>query len=450
VDRPHFGTDGLRGNANRELTVELALAIGRAAARVFRPSGFVVGRDTRQSGSLLQAAICAGIAAEGVDVFDVGVIPTPGVAACSAARDQPAVIISASHNPFSDNGIKLLAPGGLKLSVEAELGIEAELDRVLEDPESEPARPTGAGVGRIVLYSEGYATYRAHLIAALEGRRLDGLKVVIDGANGAASAIAPDVFEALGAQVTTLACTPDGTNINDACGSTHPRGLAAAVLAEGADLGLAFDGDADRLIAVDARGTIVDGDSLLALFAVDLKARGELTDDTVVVTVMTNLGFHNAMATRHITVLQTPVGDRHVLAELEAKGLALGGEQSGHIIFRRRATTGDGTLSGLMAADLMVRSGKPLDVLLDGLVKRLPQVIVNVAVAGGEAVVQDTRVRTAVADAEALLGTGGRVLLRPSGTEPLVRVMVEASGEVQAQQCADSLADAVRSAAGDA
>jgi phosphoglucosamine mutase len=446
VGRTRFGTDGVRGTANAELTAELALALGHAAARVLRAPAFVVGRDTRRSGTLLQAALSAGLAAEGADVVDVGVLPTPGVAYCAEQRALPAAMVSASHNPFADNGIKLFGPGGTKLAVEVEASVEAAIDAVL-GADAVPG-PTGRAVGTIAPDDGAAAAYRRHLATALDGRRLDGLRVVLDCANGAAAAVAPAAFEALGAQVTTLACDPDGANINDGCGSTHPEALAAAVPAVGADLGLAFDGDADRVVAVDHTGSVVHGDRLMALFTVDLASRDELTGNTVVVTVMTNLGFRLAMAERGIQVLETPVGDRHVLMALEADGLALGGEQSGHIVFRHRATTGDGVLSGLLLADLLVRSDRSLPELADGLMEQLPQRLVNVRVADAGRLSAAAPVWAAVREAEARLGDTGRVLLRPSGTEPLVRVMVEAATEDEATEVAQSLAGIVERSLG--
>jgi phosphoglucosamine mutase len=441
--RPGFGTDGVRGVANVELTTELAVALGRAAARVLRPPAVVVGRDTRRSGPMLQAALSAGLAAEAADVVDVGVMPTAGVAYCAERRGLPGAVVSASHNPFSDNGIKLFDATGVKLSPELETAVEAELGRVLA---------TGRGAGGAVgwLSSDPVAAdgYRCHLADALAGRRLDGLSVVVDCANGAASAVAPRVLADLGASVEAVFAEPDGTNINAGCGSTHPARLAEAVVAARADLGLAIDGDADRLVAVDHRGEVLDGDVLLAVFAVDLAARGALTGGGVVVTVMTNLGFRLAMAERGIAVVETPVGDRHVLAALDDEGFELGGEQSGHVVFRSRSTTGDGILTGLLLADTVVRSGRPLAELGAGLVERVPQVLVNVGVPdpgrlGGAAAVWD-----AVAEVEAELGSKGRVLLRPSGTEPLVRVMVEAPSAQLAADAAARLRTVVEGALG--
>ena len=443
-----FGTDGVRGVANEELTAELALALGRATARILPAPAFVIGRDTRLSGPLLQAAFSAGLAAEGTDVVDLGVLPTPGVATHAARRGVPGAVVSASHNPYGDNGIKLFSLLGTKLPVEIETEIEGELAAVLADPQRPPARPTGAAVGRLSVDPEAADLYAAHLMATLGGRRLDGLRVVVDCANGAASAVAPPVLTAAGATVTALHDTPDGTNINDGCGSTDPSELARAVVSSAADLGLALDGDADRVIAVDGSGEIVDGDVLLALFALDLASRDELAGNTVAVTVMTNLGFRLAMEAHGIAVLETDVGDRHVLAALDAEGLSLGGEQSGHIIFRSRSTTGDGVLTGLALADLMVRRGEGLASLAAGLVERVPQRLVNVRVVEPGRLADCAEVWEAVVKAEAELGHAGRVLLRPSGTEPFVRVMVEAPDPDQADAVAAQLAGVVEAVLG--
>jgi phosphoglucosamine mutase len=443
-----FGTDGVRGVANDELTAELAVAIGRATARVLPAPAFVIGRDTRRSGPMLAAALAAGFATEGADVIDLGVLPTPGVAAVAAHRHLPGAVVSASHNPFGDNGIKLFSSLGTKLPVELETDVEHEIASILADAERPPRRPTGFGVGRILVDHDAADLYRAQLVAANEGRRLDGLHIVVDCANGAASEFAPGVLATLGARVTALSDAPDGTNINDKCGSTHPDDLARTVAELGADLGLALDGDADRVIAVDHTGTLVDGDVLLALFALDLAGRGHLAGNTVVVTVMTNLGFRLAMEGRGIGVRETDVGDRHVLAALDADGLALGGEQSGHIIFRTRSTTGDGVLTGIALADLVQRAGRPLADLAHGLVERVPQILVNVPIPQPGRLADCAEVWEAVAKAEAELGHEGRVLLRPSGTEPLVRVMVEARAEGQANQVAAHLADVVKGALG--
>jgi phosphoglucosamine mutase len=435
LTRPGFGTDGVRGVANAELTPELATGLGRAAARVLGARAFVVGRDTRQSGTMLQAALSAGIASGGADVFDLGVLPTAGVAYVAERRGLPAVMVSASHNPYLDNGIKFFDEAGLKLAPD----VEAEVEAALAAPAPAPA----ARVGVLAADSGAVAEYQRHLVESLEGRRLDGLRVVVDCANGAASGVAPKVFAQLGAAVEPLFVEPDGTNINAACGSIHPQRLAEEVVVRGADLGLALDGDADRLVAVDHTGALLDGDVLLAIFAIDLATRGELVGNGIVVTVMTNLGFRLAMARRGISVHETPVGDRQVLAALDDAGLALGGEQSGHIVFRRRATTGDGVLTGLLLADAVVRAGRPLAELAGGLVERVPQVLLNVAVPDPGLLAQADGVWKAVAEIEAELGDAGRVLLRASGTEPLVRVMVEAPTHALAAEAASRLSRVV-------
>ncbi len=440
-----FGTDGVRGVANRELTPELALALGRAAARVLGGDRWLIGSDTRRSGPLLAAALAAGLASEGAEVTDLGVLPTPGVALLSAADEVPAAMISASHNAFGDNGIKLFARGGRKLTDEVEAQLEAELGTLLV-PDGARTRPEGAAVGTVTTDPSGAARYRAHLVeVVLEGRRLDGVRVVIDTANGAASALAADVLGALGATVTAIHDRPDGTNINDGCGSTYPADLQAAVVAAGADLGLAFDGDADRVIAVDAAGALVDGDQIIGICAIDRHRRGLLAADTVVVTVMSNLGFRQGMAAHGISVVDTKVGDRYVLEELDRGGYSLGGEQSGHVIFRELASTGDGILTGLTVLDLVVRSGRPLADLAAEAMVRLPQVLVNVRTPRRDPQLLE-HLAAEVAAAEARLGDRGRVLLRPSGTEPLVRVMVEAPTDAEAHELAEGLAGAVRAA----
>jgi phosphoglucosamine mutase len=441
-----FGTDGIRGVANAELGAELVMALGRAAARALPARCFLVGRDTRRSGPLLQAALSAGMASEGADVVDLGVLPTPGVAWLAAQRGYPAAVVSASHNLFADNGIKLFAAGGLKLPDITEEAIEEELVRVLESagPLSRP--PVGHGVGRLWVEPDARQLYVDHLVGALEGRDLTGIRVVVDCANGAASTVAPEVFERLGADVRAIANSPDGSNINDGCGSTHPELLAAEVIASGADVGLALDGDADRLLAVDHTGGVATGDELLSLFATDLAGRGKLAGNTVVVTVMTNLGFRLAMDARGIAVRETQVGDRYVLEALNGDGLTLGGEQSGHIVFRELATTGDGVLTGVMLLDLLNRLGAPLAELAPRSMQRLPQVLDNVAAPRPAEAVADPAVQAEVAAVEAELGRRGRVLLRASGTEPLVRVMVEAEDEEAARAASARLCAVVETA----
>jgi phosphoglucosamine mutase len=429
-----FGTDGVRGVANAELTPELVLSLGRAAARVLPGSTFLIGRDTRVSGPLLQAALSAGLAAEGADVVDLGVVPTPAVAYASADRGLPAAMISASHNPYTDNGVKFFLAGGRKLSD----AIEADLEAAL----AHPPGPAPA-VGHITPFSPSNDVgYEAHILQSTDGRGLDGLHVVVDCANGAASDVGPRVLREMGAQVDVIHAEPDGTNINHGCGSTHSQSLQAAVVEAGADAGLALDGDADRVLAVDHTGALVDGDQLMALLAVDLRAQGRLHDDTLVVTVMSNLGLRLAMAEAGIAVHETAVGDRYVLEALEEHGWSLGGEQSGHVIFRDLATTGDGLLTGVQVLDAMRRTGRSLAELA-AVMTRLPQVLRNVRVGSRDGLDDAAEVWAAVAAVEQRLGRTGRVLLRPSGTEPVVRVMVEAGDEADAAAAVDELCQVV-------
>jgi phosphoglucosamine mutase len=439
-----FGTDGVRGVANSDLTPEVVLALGRAAARTVPGWGFVLGRDTRRSGPLLEAAFAAGLASEGANVTSLGVAPTPAVAWAAARSGAPAAMVSASHNPFSDNGVKVFAPGGRKLGADLEAELEAELHRLLHH-ESTGAPRTGDAVGSIEASTAELEGWEEAVCASLEGRDLTGLRVVLDCANGAASALGPEVLRRLGAEVRAIHCEPDGVNINAGCGSTHPEDLQAAVLDQGADVGIALDGDADRALAVDAAGRLVDGDQLLAVLAIDRLERDLLPGRAVVATVMTNLGFRHGMAARGIAVVETPVGDRHVLDALDAESLVLGGEQSGHLIFRDLATTGDGTLTAAQVLDAVARRG-PLAELADAAMTRLPQVLRNVRVAARASDVAG-RIAAEVHDAETELGDGGRVLVRPSGTEPLVRVMVEAPTEAEAARVADRLVAAVEHAA---
>jgi phosphoglucosamine mutase len=421
-----FGTDGVRGVANSELSPELALAIGRAAARILGPGSFLVGRDTRRSGPLMQSAFSAGLASEGIDVIDLGVMPTPGVACIASRRGLPAAVISASHNPFQDNGVKLLGPGGIKLDEETERTIEEELTAVLTGTVGHVRLPQGAGVGAMTADDIAAAEYETALVDTLQGRRLDGLSVVLDCANGAASSYAARVFAAAGAGVTAIADAPDGTNINEGCGSTHPEALAQKVVEQGADAGLAFDGDADRLVAVTPSGQVLDGDQLLAIFAVDLRDRGLLAGETMAITILSNLGLKLAMAEAGIAVHETPVGDRHLSAALETHGWMLGGEQSGHIILRHLFPTGDGMLTGLALLDVIRRRSQDLDTMASSAMTRLPQIMRNVVVADRDHLEKAEGIWEAVAAEEVRLGRRGRVVVRASGTEPLVRVMVEA------------------------
>ncbi|MFG2882265.1 phosphoglucosamine mutase [Streptomyces sp. NPDC048297] len=448
-----FGTDGVRGVANADLTAEMALGLSVAAAHVLAEAGTfeghkptaVVGRDPRASGEFLQAAVVAGLASAGVDVLIVGVLPTPAVAHLTGALGADlGVMLSASHNAMPDNGIKFFARGGHKLADELEDRIEAVYE---SHRHGEPwERPTGAGVGRVRSYDEGFEQYVAHLLSVLPNR-LDGLKIVLDEAHGAAAGVSPAAFSRAGAEIVTIGTEPDGLNINDGCGSTHLDKLKAAVLDHGADLGIAHDGDADRCLAVDHTGAEVDGDQILSVLALSLRERSELRADTVVATVMSNLGFKLAMEREGIRLVQTAVGDRYVLEEMKQHGYALGGEQSGHVIILDHATTGDGTLTGLLLAARVAQTGRSLRELTS-VMERLPQVLVNVPDVDKARVKTSADLAAAVAEAERELGSTGRVLLRPSGTEPLVRVMVEAADIDQARTVAGRLADAVKSALG--
>ncbi|MCD9144692.1 phosphoglucosamine mutase [Streptomyces albireticuli] len=448
-----FGTDGVRGVANADLTAELALGLSVAAAHVLAEAGTfeghrpvaVVGRDPRASGEFLEAAVVAGLASAGVDVLRVGVLPTPAVAYLTGALGADlGVMLSASHNAMPDNGVKFFARGGHKLADELEDRIE---QTYRSHASGEPwDRPTGAGVGRVRDYDQGFDNYVAHLIGVLPNR-LDGLKVVIDGAHGAAARVSPEAFARAGAEVVTIGTEPDGLNINHECGSTHLEKLRHAVVEHGADLGVAHDGDADRCLAVDAKGNEVDGDQILAVLALAMREAGSLRKNTVVATVMSNLGFKLAMEREGVDFVQTAVGDRYVLEEMKAHGYALGGEQSGHVIVLDHATTGDGTLTGLMLAARVSATGRSLADLA-GVMERLPQVLINVRDVDKTRVKSSPELTEAVETAERELGSTGRVLLRSSGTEPLVRVMVEAADIEQARTVAQRLADVVKSALG--
>ena len=441
-----FGTDGARGVANVDITAELALDLAVAAAHVLGEAGAfadqrptaVVGRDPRASGEFLEAAVVAGLASAGVDVHRLGVVPTPGAAFLTAALDADmGVMISASHNAMPDNGIKFLSRGGHKLDDAIELAIE----RRLEEPWQ---RPTGAAVGRIGDSGTAVHEYVRHLEHTTDAR-LDGLRIVLDCANGAAFEVGPRVLAELGADVVAIHAEPDGININLKCGSTHLGDLRAAVINHSADAGFAFDGDADRCLAVDANGDVIDGDQILAVLAMAARAAGRLHDDTVVATVMSNLGFVQALRAAGLTVVQAAVGDRYVLEAMRAGGFTLGGEQSGHVIMSDYATTGDGVLTALHVAAQMVTTGKKLADLA-AVMTRLPQVLINVPDVDKSRTGSDVAVLAAVVEAEAQLADTGRVLLRPSGTEPLVRVMVEAASHDQAIEVAERLAAVVGSA----
>jgi len=439
-----FGTDGVRGKANELLTPELALELAQAASVVLglsqsedgRKPVAVVAKDPRISGDFLSAAIEAGLAASGVDVMDAGTLPTPAAAFLVGDLDADfGVMISASHNAAPDNGIKFLARGGKKLDDSLEDAIEA----CLKMPKP---RPTAGEVGRVARFADAEDRYIMHLLQALPNR-LDGLKVVLDCAHGAASGCSPEVFKAAGAEVIVIGADPDGININDGYGSTHLEKLQAVVLENGADLGIAHDGDADRCLAVDHEGTVVDGDQIMAVMALDMKDRGELKDNTLVATVMSNLGLKLAMEAAGITLKQTGVGDRYVLEGMHEGNYSLGGEQSGHVIFSKHATTGDGVLTGLMIAARVKATGKSLKELASVLTV-LPQVLINVRGVDKAAAPECEPLLVDIAAAEARLGSTGRVLLRPSGTEPVVRVMVEAATHDQAQAEAETLAASVK------
>jgi len=437
-----FGTDGVRGKAFTELTESYATALGIVAVDVLKLKDVVIGRDTRESGQRIESAFAAGCAASGARVHLLGVAPTPAIAAIASAQGFAGASITASHNEYSDNGIKIFAVGGIKLTSEQERAIESRLE--------EPSRSAGRSAGGSAAAStRGFidarsllARYEQQVVQTVTANAFAQVHIVLDCANGAMSTVAPEVFAKIGAKVTVINCEPDGRNINADCGATHPKVISAAVRLHSADIGLAFDGDGDRVIAVDHVGNIVDGDHLIALAARDLRDQGQLADNTVVVTVMTNVGFHRAMKARGINVVTTIVGDRAVLAELDAHGYALGGEQSGHIIYRKLATTGDGLLAGVLLVDMVRRAGVPLQQLAESAMTSFPQVLLNVKVAQRGVDVGDI-FAAEVGAAQDKLGDTGRVLLRSSGTENLVRVMVEAQTHEQAQEIAENLAAVV-------
>ena len=439
-----FGTDGIRGLANGPLlTAETALAAAVAAAHILVESSSenlrpiaIVGQDSRASGEFLEAAVIAGLASAGVDVYRVGTLPTPAIAHLVAARGADlGVMISASHNAMADNGIKLFARGGGKLDD----AVEAAIEKRMGEPWN---RPTGRGVGRVYNDEQAAAQYIDHLLASVK-TPLTGLKIVVDCANGAASYVAPLVYQKAGATVVAIHDSPDGWNINENCGSTHLEDLQAAVIREAADFGIAHDGDADRCLAVDSSGAVIDGDVIMTILAIGFKARGALAANTIVGTVMSNLGFMHAMKNAGINVETTAVGDRHVLERMLEKDYSLGGEQSGHLIIRAHANTGDGLLTALALGQEVASSGKSLTELASAM-QSFPQVLINVSGVAKEKLPTSVRIAEAVTDAERTLGDEGRVLLRASGTEPLVRVMVEASSDSLAQEVAGSLAAVVK------
>jgi len=443
-----FGTDGIRGLANRDLTAELALNVSVAAAHILvesssnkdhRPTA-IVGQDSRASGEFLEAAVVAGLTSAGVNVYRVGVLPTPAIAhLVGESGADLGVMISASHNAMPDNGIKLFARGGGKLDDAIEARIEARIGEAWE-------RPTGLNVGRSIIDESATERYLKHLLASVE-TPLKGLKVVVDCANGASSFVAPEAYRRAGAEVIAIFNQPNGWNINEDCGSTHLHQLRAAVIKEGADVGIAHDGDADRCLAIDGAGNEIDGDHILTLLARGFKARGKLKGNTVVATVMSNFGFMHAMKDAGINIETTSVGDRYVLENMIANDYSLGGEQSGHVIMREFANTGDGILTALQLLQEIVRTGKTLQELSSAMV-RFPQVLINVKDVAKEKLGSSEVIAAAVKSAEDLLGDSGRVLLRASGTEALIRVMVEASSDSLAQEVARQLADTVKNELG--
>ncbi|ABZ84097.1 phosphoglucosamine mutase [Heliomicrobium modesticaldum Ice1] len=453
-----FGTDGVRGVANSELTPELAFKLGRAGAYVLSKEApqprIVIGKDTRISGDMLEAALIAGITSVGGEALPVGVLPTPGIAYLTRKLKATAgVVISASHNPVADNGIKFFSASGFKLPDAVEEEIERyvlgekgqSLDNVGGDAEGRhddglPA-PTGALVGRVRPVADAETLFVEYLKSTVPVD-FSGLKVVVDGANGAAYQVAPRILRELGAEVVTICCTPDGTNINDGCGSTHPEKLCEAVVAHGAHVGLAHDGDADRLIAVDEKGRIVDGDRIMVTCALHMKAKGQLPKDTVAVTVMSNMGLHLALKRAGIRILETKVGDRYVLEALLREGASFGGEQSGHILFLQHNTTGDGVLTGLQLLTVLKETGKPLSELAAQM-EQLPQLLVNVRVKD-KGCMNAPEAQAAVEAGKAKLAGRGRILVRPSGTEPLIRVMGEGPDPEELKQVVEAIADVFR------
>ncbi len=440
----YFGTDGVRGVANSELTPELAFELGRYGGYVLAHGGtakptVVVGRDTRVSGIMLESALVAGLLSTGAEVMRLGVISTPGVAYLTRELNaQAGVMISASHNPVQDNGIKFFGSDGYKLSDAQEADIEALLDA----KEDTLPRPTGVDLGHTSDYFEGGQKYLSFIKSTIDGD-LEGLKIALDGAHGSTYSLAPYLFGDLEADTVTIGCNPDGNNINDGVGSTHPEGLAELVVDSGSDFGLAFDGDGDRIIAVDEKGQIVDGDQIMFILAQSMHNEGTLKDNMVVSTVMSNLGFYKALDAFDIKSNKTKVGDRYVVEEMRNGKYNLGGEQSGHIVMMDYNTTGDGLLTGVHLASIIKKSGKTLSELA-GQMKKYPQRLVNIRVSDKHAVEEHSAVAESIAKVEAEMNGEGRVLVRPSGTEPLVRVMVEAKTEEDAERFVHSISDVVR------
>jgi phosphoglucosamine mutase len=444
----YFGTDGVRGVANRDLTPELAFKLGRAGAYVLTRGAerarIAVGKDTRISGDMLEAALVAGITSVGVDVVRLGVIPTPGVAYLTRElKTDAGVMISASHNPVPDNGIKFFGGDGFKLT-DAQ---EAEFEALLDAAEDTLPRPIGEHVGRVLEQTDAGELFTAYQKSTIRNR-FDGVKVVLDCGNGAVSALAADVFRSLGAEVVSLFEQPTGININVGCGSTHPEVVQKAVVEHGAAIGLSFDGDADRLIAVDEQGNLVDGDYIMAILGLAMRERGELQGNTIVATVMSNIGFLKAMSEQGLNVIKAAVGDRYVMEAMREGNYVLGGEQSGHIIMLRHNTTGDGLLTALQLTDIMVESQKSLSTLRS-VMKSYPQIMINVRVATKDGWKENERIQAAIRRVEELLGTDGRVLVRPSGTEPLIRVMAEGPEEETLREYVNDIANVVREEQGE-
>ena len=438
----YFGTDGVRGVANTGLTPELAFKLGRYGGYVLTKGcvspKVVVGRDTRISGKMLEGALVSGLMSIGVEVVQLGVISTPGVAYLTKTLDtQAGVMISASHNPVEDNGIKFFGSDGFKL-LDAQ---EEEIERLLDQQKDELPRPTGVNVGQVNEYIENSKSYLSYLKSTIEGD-LQGLNIALDCAHGATSPLAPQLFSDLGAKVSTMGNSPDGCNINAGVGSTHPEALASFVVEKGCDIGLSFDGDGDRLIAVDEEGTIVDGDKIMYICAKFMKEKGTLKHDTVVSTVMSNLGFYKAVEAQGMQSVKTAVGDRYVMEEMRKSGFNLGGEQSGHIIFLDHITTGDGMLAGLQLVNVLRETGKSLSELADEM-PTFPQVLKNVRVTDKSLMGTNQRILDSITEVEKQMAGNGRVLVRPSGTEPLVRVMVEASTEEFAEAYVQEIVNVV-------
>jgi len=451
-ERRLFGTDGVRGIANIEpMTSETALRLGRALAHVSKRSPrrhkILIGKDTRLSGYMLETAMASGICSMGVDVLLVGPLPTPGIAFLTRSlRADAGVVISASHNPFQDNGIKIFGQTGLKLPDE----VEAEIEHLVRSGSIDALRPTATEIGKAFRVDDAVGRYNVFVKNTFPRHlTLDGLTIVIDCGHGAAYKVAPEVLEELGARVIALGVAPDGENINRDCGALHPAGLQAHVRRHGAQVGVALDGDADRAILIDEHGMVVDGDAVMAMLAAEMHAQGALKQSTLVATVMSNLGLHVAMRERGVAVLTTPVGDRYVVEQMVRGGFNLGGEQSGHVVFLDHNTTGDGIITALAALALMVEKGRPLSELRT-VMQRFPQVLLNVPVANKRDVATVPGITQAIAVAEKALGTRGRVLVRYSGTEPLLRVMIEGERETEIADLAEAIAAAARRELGEA